>query len=99
VYGRPSDELTSFFRLDGLYAVRCGRLFLQPDVESTWDRFYGADSPIQTRRLPHTEVGAGDPCSGGMEFTRLGDRLILHYMGQGPADEPIEVTTVLIRVR
>lgn len=97
-YGQPADAMTGFVRDDGRYAVQCGRLFLSPGRETTWDRFYGADSPVQVRQLPIPIEGISDLCGGGIEFTRLGDHLVFKYLSY-PADAPVETTMLLDRVR
>ena len=97
-YGQAADAMTGFVRYDGGYAVQCDRLFLNPGLESTWDRFYGADSPVQVRQLPTPIEGISDLCGGGIEFTRLGDHLVFKYLSY-PADAPVETTMLLDRVR
>jgi hypothetical protein len=89
--GQQRDALSAFVRFEGTYRVEGDRLYFQPQRHIWWDRFYGADSPVNAR--PTSESIFDDA-----RFSVRGNTLTL-YFTVAPADAPIPVSAQYTRVR
>ena len=91
--GQSRDLLSSYTRLEGVYAVRGDSVFREIRREVSWDRFYGVNSPEHVTDL------TGNPFyKSGARYQVQGPVLVLHYLTY-PADAPVETTMILQRAK
>jgi hypothetical protein len=90
--GQRSDDLSAYSRIEGTFRVDGDSLRFSPKRLITWDRFYGADSPV------HVEDLAGQAAqSSAAHFSRDVHRLTLRYFSY-PADAPVATSRTYWRL-
>lgn len=84
---QPAAELSDFSREEGSFSVEGDRLVMEAERLVVWDRFYGADSPVQV----YEPYPYGNAPFDGARFEIRDRRLILHYFSY-PADALVPTT-------
>jgi hypothetical protein len=90
--GQHADDLSGYARSSGTFYVDGSALTIQIDEITSWDAFYGLNSPEQT-----VKVKAPAYPFSPAQYSVDGDRLTLQYF-TAPADLPVLTTAVFGRV-
>ena len=91
--GQPRNELSAYSVIDGNYRVAGDSLFETAHRETTWDRFYGANSPPTVRDIPDDYWSRSRS-----RFAVQGSTLVLDYFSY-PADAPVPTQMILQRIQ